>query len=133
MFVPGMCVSHSVMSNSLWPIECSPPGFSVHGIIQARILEWDAIPFSREFLVYNILIQYFYTLQNDHQGKSSYHLSPYKDNIFLLTIFPTLYISSLWFIYFVSGSLYLLISLTYFSRPPIPILTGNYLSILYIS
>ena len=26
---------------------CSPPGFSVHGILQARILEWVAIPFSR--------------------------------------------------------------------------------------
>ena len=26
---------------------CSPPGSSVHGIFQARILEWVAIPFSR--------------------------------------------------------------------------------------
>ena len=30
------------------PMDCSPPGFSVHGILQARILEWLAIPFSRE-------------------------------------------------------------------------------------
>ena len=29
------------------PTNCSPPGFSVHGILQARILEWIAIPFSR--------------------------------------------------------------------------------------
>ena len=29
------------------PVDCSPPGFSVHGILQARILEWIAIPFSR--------------------------------------------------------------------------------------
>ena len=29
------------------PIDCSPPGSSVHGIIQAGILEWEAIPFSR--------------------------------------------------------------------------------------
>ena len=29
------------------PMDCSPPGFSVHGIFQARILEWVAIPFSR--------------------------------------------------------------------------------------
>ena len=28
------------------PMECSPPGFSVHGILQARILEWVAISFS---------------------------------------------------------------------------------------
>ena len=27
--------------------DCSPPGSSVHGIFQARILEWVAIPFSR--------------------------------------------------------------------------------------
>ena len=29
------------------PIDCSPPGSSVHGILQARILEWGAISFSR--------------------------------------------------------------------------------------
>ena len=29
------------------PRDCSPPGSSVHGILQARILEWVAIPFSR--------------------------------------------------------------------------------------
>ena len=29
------------------PMDCSPPGSFVHGILQARILEWDAIPFSR--------------------------------------------------------------------------------------
>ena len=28
------------------PMNCSPPGSSVHGILQARILEWVAIPFS---------------------------------------------------------------------------------------
>ena len=27
--------------------DCSPPGSSVHGILQARVLEWAAIPFSR--------------------------------------------------------------------------------------
>ena len=29
-------------------MDCSPPGSSVHGILQARILEWVAISFSRE-------------------------------------------------------------------------------------
>ena len=33
--------SHSVMS------DCDPMGFTVHGILQARILEWIAVPFSR--------------------------------------------------------------------------------------
>ena len=29
------------------PTDCSLPGSSIHGILQARILEWVAIPFSR--------------------------------------------------------------------------------------
>ena len=29
------------------PVDCSPPGFPVHGILQARILEWVTISFSR--------------------------------------------------------------------------------------
>ena len=29
------------------PMGCSPPGSSVHGLLQARILEWIAISFSR--------------------------------------------------------------------------------------
>ena len=29
------------------PVDCSPPGSSVHGILQARILEWVAMLFSR--------------------------------------------------------------------------------------
>ena len=31
------------------PIDCSPPGSSVHGILQAGILEWVATPFSRGY------------------------------------------------------------------------------------
>ena len=29
------------------PMDCSPPGSSVHGILQARILEWVAMPSAR--------------------------------------------------------------------------------------
>ena len=29
------------------PMDCSPPGSSVHGIFQARVLEWGAIAFSK--------------------------------------------------------------------------------------
>ena len=32
------------------PIDCSPPGSSIHGILQARILEWNAISFSRRYV-----------------------------------------------------------------------------------
>ena len=28
-------------------MDCSPPGSSVHGILQARVLEWVAMPSSR--------------------------------------------------------------------------------------
>ena len=37
------------MSDSVWPygLLCNPLGSSVHGTLQARILEWVAIPFSR--------------------------------------------------------------------------------------
>ena len=36
---------------TLWdPMDCSPPGSSVHGIFQARVLEWVVISFSTEDL-----------------------------------------------------------------------------------
>ena len=40
-----MLVAQSCLT--LQPMDCSPPGSSVHGILQARILEGVAIPFSR--------------------------------------------------------------------------------------
>ena len=40
-----ICVSHSVLSDSLQRYRLAQPGFSVHGILQARILEWVAFPF----------------------------------------------------------------------------------------
>ena len=38
------CFSHVWLCD---PVDCSPPGSSVHGILQARILEWVATPSSR--------------------------------------------------------------------------------------
>ena len=37
------------------PMDCSPPGSSVHGIFQARTLEWVAISFSNQRDVYVFL------------------------------------------------------------------------------
>ena len=34
------------------PMDCSLPGSSVHGIFQARVLEWGAIAFSRQVAYY---------------------------------------------------------------------------------
>ena len=39
--------SHSIVSDSLQPMDCSLSGSSVHGILHKSILEWLAIPFSR--------------------------------------------------------------------------------------
>ena len=48
MHLTRVWVSRSVMSDSLQPPGLySPPGSSVHRILQARILEWVAISFSR--------------------------------------------------------------------------------------
>ena len=51
-FNSSLCCA--VCAKSLWlcptlcdPMDCSQPGSSVHGIFQARILEWVAMPFSR--------------------------------------------------------------------------------------
>ena len=47
---PSSCRCCSVAKSCLTldnPMDCSPPGFSVHGILQARILECIAIPFFR--------------------------------------------------------------------------------------
>ena len=45
--VKSESVSCSLVSNCCDPVDWSPPGSSVHGILQAGILEWVAIPFSR--------------------------------------------------------------------------------------
>ena len=48
LYVTSMCcvlVAQSCLT--LWdPVYCSPPGSSVHGILQARILEWVVMPSS---------------------------------------------------------------------------------------
>jgi len=38
------------------PMDCSPPGSSIHGIFQTRVLEWGAIAFSAGE-AHNLLLQ----------------------------------------------------------------------------
>ena len=45
--VHGACLATSVMANFCNPMDCSLPGSSIHRILQARILEWVAVTFSR--------------------------------------------------------------------------------------
>ena len=70
------------------PMDCSPPGSSVHGILQARILEWVATSFSRgsfwlrdQTRVSCIDQQILYHWATRKPSKSSKHL---KDRILYL-------------------------------------------------
>ena len=70
------------------PMDCSPPGSSVHGISQARILEWVVLPFIRgpsqcrdQTQVSHIADGFFYHLS--HQG------SPHSVQPFPSSQFPT--------------------------------------------
>ena len=65
------------MSDSSDPMDCSLPGSSVHGIFQAKVLEWGAIAFSVTIL-YNLyflstLILYYVHLPSPenklHEGR----------------------------------------------------------------
>ena len=47
---PSICMYAKLLQSCLTLCDsmvCSPPGFTVHGILQARILEWVAMPSSR--------------------------------------------------------------------------------------
>ena len=62
---------YSVMSDICDPMDCSPAGSSVHGIIQERILEWIVMPFS-------IFLTQELNLVLLHCRQILYHLS-YRD------------------------------------------------------
>ena len=73
-------------------MDCSPPGFSVHGIFQTRILEWVAISFSRgsSWLRDQTRIScigrqfFFFFLLPNHLGRPV--LSPNNGTIILLSL-----------------------------------------------
>ena len=52
------------------PMDCSPPDSSIHGIFQARVLEWVAISFSR-----GIFLMQGSNLGFPHCRQILYHLS----------------------------------------------------------
>ena len=53
--------SRSAVSDSFWPRGLQCTGSSVHGIFQARVLEWGAIGFSDMFYYYILILTYFRT------------------------------------------------------------------------
>ena len=69
--VRSMCTCTLVTQLTLWdPVDCSPPGFSVHGILHARILEWIAVFFSR-----GIFLTQGSNVSLLHHRQILYHLS----------------------------------------------------------
>ena len=42
------CMHAQSLQTLCAPVDCSPPGSSVHGILQTRVLEWITMPSSRE-------------------------------------------------------------------------------------
>ena len=59
-------------------MDCSLPGSSIHGICQARVLEWGAIAFSAEFLKQGKCVS--------HSGGST-HVNLHKANLSLISNF----------------------------------------------
>ena len=51
------------------PMDCSPPGSSIHGILHARVLEWVAISFSRRkyYLILGTSLKVLNPMQS-HEG-----------------------------------------------------------------
>ena len=83
------------------PMDCSPLGYSVHGILQARILEWVAMPFSggssqpRDQTWVSCVAGKFFTIWvtwEAHQGSPQWMLY-YCNNIAFLFFFSFIFIS----------------------------------------
>ena len=60
------------------PVQCSPPGSPVHGILQARILECVAISFSRGIHVYLVAV-----IVHCNDQKSSFYLCGSNISLFV--------------------------------------------------
>ena len=68
------------------PMDCSPPDSSVHGIFQARVLEWGAIAFSNIritilFLLYNKSITLQYLSTENPQPSVCVHIYPKSNHM----------------------------------------------------
>ena len=63
------------------PMNCNPPGSSVHAISQARLLEWLAVPSSRHEFYINIQIKNTSYLYTDHPLSTSVDMSKHLDSV----------------------------------------------------
>ena len=75
------------------PMDCSLPGSSIHGIFQARVLEWGAIAFSRVYLYYHSNFLFLLTVfivgekQKINLLIGTANTTPYIDVLHFLNIF----------------------------------------------
>ena len=65
------------------PMDCSLPGSSVHGIFQARVLEWSALAFSKQMLQITEITIFLFIIENIPQD---HYRSNYVSNICFKTI-----------------------------------------------
>ena len=66
----------------LHPTLCNPMDYTVHGILQARILEWEAIPFTRGSSQPRDRTHYRQILyQLSHQGSPKLYIIECKNRI----------------------------------------------------
>ena len=83
------------------PMDCSPPGSSVHGILQVRILEWFAISYSRgssqpkDGTLVSWIAGEIFTVWATREAllNTGLILSPFTNN-------TSIYISNIWWTYF---------------------------------
>ena len=95
------------------PMDCSLPGSSIHGIFQARVLEWGAIAFSNTHLYILFCILFQYGLSQDVEYSSlCYTVEPHC--LFILYIIVCIYQPQA-----LSPSI---------SLPPLPLATTNLFS-----
>ena len=66
------------------PMDCSPPGSSIHGILQARVLEWGAIAFSHwlDYIIKYIII--YFTLFSHKLMPVILEMAFYSSSLILL-------------------------------------------------
>ena len=58
------------------PMDCSPPGSSVHGVFQARVLEWGAIAFSGTYTLLLLLLSRFSHVRLCATPETAAHQAP---------------------------------------------------------
>ena len=68
------------------PMDCSPPGSSVRGILQARVLEWGAIAFSYCLPLLEKSLLWWLSIHVSERSKALISLNPFSPLVIFCTI-----------------------------------------------